>query len=289
MARARNIKPGIMANEHLAELSPLERLLFIYLWMLADREGRLEDRPKRIKAEALPYEVADVDAMLSRLGEKGFLTRYEVEGERYIQIASFTKHQRPHHNEAASEIPAMEEACTTTGESQDNQGEQDFQPREEALRSDSLIPDLLIPDSLIPDPSAPQPPEGAGAVAPTEKASSPYSAEFEEFWQEYPKRERAASKPDAWKAWKARLKQGVSAQNLITGAINYRKDQVAKGKVGTEFVKLPATFLGKGEHWKAYLGPQPSAPPSGQRSNFTDLPTHTPDMYQEAQDGRSDF
>ena len=49
MARSRNIKPSIMANEELAELEPLSRLLFIYLWMLADKAGRLEDRPKRIK------------------------------------------------------------------------------------------------------------------------------------------------------------------------------------------------------------------------------------------------
>lgn len=67
MARSRNIKPGIMANEDLAELDAMERLLFIYLWMLADREGRLEDRPKRIKAEALPYDSLDADQALNRI------------------------------------------------------------------------------------------------------------------------------------------------------------------------------------------------------------------------------
>jgi len=34
----------------------LARLLYPGLWMLADREGRLEDRPLRIKAEILPYD-----------------------------------------------------------------------------------------------------------------------------------------------------------------------------------------------------------------------------------------
>ena len=67
MARARNIKPGTMENESLAALSPLHRLLWIYLWMLADREGRLEDRAQRIKAKALPYDDADVDGMLRDL------------------------------------------------------------------------------------------------------------------------------------------------------------------------------------------------------------------------------
>ena len=53
MARARNIKPGFFDNETLGELPALTRLLFIGLWCLADREGRLQDRPKRIKKELL--------------------------------------------------------------------------------------------------------------------------------------------------------------------------------------------------------------------------------------------
>ena len=66
MARARNIKPAIMDNDDLAELAPLTRLLFVYLWMLADREGRLEDRPKRIAAQALPFDRnVDAGAMLA--------------------------------------------------------------------------------------------------------------------------------------------------------------------------------------------------------------------------------
>jgi len=43
--RSRNIKPGFFMNELLPEIELLGRLLFIGLWLLADREGRLEDRP----------------------------------------------------------------------------------------------------------------------------------------------------------------------------------------------------------------------------------------------------
>lgn len=39
MARARNIKPSFFKNEDLADLNPFDRLLFIGLWCLADREG----------------------------------------------------------------------------------------------------------------------------------------------------------------------------------------------------------------------------------------------------------
>jgi hypothetical protein len=64
MARARNIKPGFFLNDELAECEPLARLLFAGLWCIADREGRLEDKPKRIKVEILPYDDCDIDYLL---------------------------------------------------------------------------------------------------------------------------------------------------------------------------------------------------------------------------------
>lgn len=108
MARTRNIKPGFFTNEYLSELSPLARLLFIGLWCYADREGRLEDRPKRLKVDILPYDDCDIDELLNALANSPdkFILRYEVDGKRYIQIANFLKHQNPHIKEPASTIPA---------------------------------------------------------------------------------------------------------------------------------------------------------------------------------------
>ena len=50
MARSRNIKPGLFANELLGDADPIISLLFIGLWTIADKEGRLENRPKKIRA-----------------------------------------------------------------------------------------------------------------------------------------------------------------------------------------------------------------------------------------------
>lgn len=106
MARMRIVKPGFFANDALAELPALTRLLFIGLWCVADRAGRLEDRPKRIKAEVLPYDDGDVDTMLQALHESGFILRYSCDEHRYIQVVNFAKHQSPHIKEVASTIPA---------------------------------------------------------------------------------------------------------------------------------------------------------------------------------------
>ena len=106
MARSRNIKPAFFKNESLAELPCETRILFIGLWTLADREGRLEDRPKRIRAEIFPFDTFNVESMLNELQSFKFLARYEIDGIRFIQITNFVKHQDPHYKEKASEIPA---------------------------------------------------------------------------------------------------------------------------------------------------------------------------------------
>lgn len=107
MARSRNIKPGFFRNEILADLEPLTRILFAGLWTIADRAGRLEDRPKRIKADVLPYDECDINSMLDALAEKSFIARYKYGTAQYIQILHFTEHQNPHKNEAESIIPPM--------------------------------------------------------------------------------------------------------------------------------------------------------------------------------------
>jgi hypothetical protein len=114
MARARNVKPSFFTNDTLAELPALARLLFIGLWTLADREGRLEDRPKKIKAEVLPYDDCDADALLGALHGRGFILRYQVQEGRFIQVVKFAKHQNPHVREPASAIPAPDEHSAST-------------------------------------------------------------------------------------------------------------------------------------------------------------------------------
>ena len=110
MGRTRSIRPGFFLNEKLAEVEPLGRLLFAGLWTIADKRGRLEDRPRRIKAELLPYDDCDIDDLLNQLSTGGFIHRYIVNGERYIEIVNFEKHQHCPGSEAESTIPASNDA-----------------------------------------------------------------------------------------------------------------------------------------------------------------------------------
>jgi len=105
MARARNIKPGFFRNADLVELSFEARLLFIGLWTIADRAGRLEDRPKQIKMDVFPADNIDCEAILGQLEAINMIERYSHGGAKYIQVVTFTKHQNPHKDEKASTLP----------------------------------------------------------------------------------------------------------------------------------------------------------------------------------------
>ena len=151
MARARNIKPGFFRNADLVELHFEARLLFIGLWTLADREGRLEDRPKQIKMEIFPADSVDCDALLEQLAATGMVARYEVDGKRYLQVVNFTKHQNPHRDEKASTMPDQHGNIATPVQAPKKHGANTVQTpcNDDAdTVAIGLIPDSLIPDSM---------------------------------------------------------------------------------------------------------------------------------------------
>lgn len=93
-------------DEVLSEVPVEAQLLLAGLWTIADREGRLEDRPKRIKAQVFPYRDVDVERMLHTLHAVGRIRRYRSGGMACIQVADWARDQRPHVKEAASVIPS---------------------------------------------------------------------------------------------------------------------------------------------------------------------------------------
>jgi hypothetical protein len=106
--RARNLKPGFFKNEFLSECPFEARLLFAGLWCLADRAGRLEYRPKRIKAELFPFDEVNCAALVQVLCKYGLVRSYSVQGVEYLDIPTFSRHQNPHMNERQSVIPSYE-------------------------------------------------------------------------------------------------------------------------------------------------------------------------------------
>lgn len=142
--RARNLKPGFFSNEQLAEVSFAARILFAGLWCMADREGRLEHRPKRIKMQVFPADTLEVEPLIDELQDQTLVLMYEVSGSTYLWIPGFAKHQRPHPKESASTLPPYpdEKACS------DGSGQGSLLTPMEGGGNPS---DILNPSSLNPD------------------------------------------------------------------------------------------------------------------------------------------
>jgi hypothetical protein len=218
MARARNIKPSLFKNEVLGVADPILTILFQSLWCLADREGRLEDRPLRIKAETFPYrEGLDINGYLTELERLEFIERYVVDGLAIIQVINFSKHQNPHKTEKDSELPKKpikSNGCSLTVKDTLNNG---------TSRADSL---LLIPDSLNID-------------SLKDTRADALDDGFDEFWNYYPKKVGKDKAKTEWNKKKPKIDD-------VLNALKWQKDseQWDKG-----FIPNPATYLSQGR-WK---------------------------------------
>lgn len=224
------MKPDFFDDEDMAEHTFWIRLLYQGLWVIADKAGRLEDRPARIKAKIFPYDKVNVEDGLNKLAEPKkhspnhppFIVRYEINGEKYIQILNFKKHQSPHHTERESEIPAFNGDLTVK------------ERLEKGNRGDAQE---SYPRTMNHEPE-------------NQDGQNNIDAEFTEFWGAYPIKE---GKADALKAFRTLRKSGVSLDAIaagFNGYMDYLKHERMKNNFDRR-PKLAATFL-RNDRWKEF-------------------------------------
>lgn len=214
MARARNIKPAFFQNEDLAELKPIERLAFIAMWTVADFKGCIEYRAKRLKIQLLPYDNCDIELIVNNLEQSRFITTYSVNGQSYIKILNFEKHQNPHPNEkkSGSDIPDIDKNDNSISNLQNIMINHD---QDGSNRADSLIP---ITDTLNP--------------LPTKK----HVDSFDDFWKAYPKKVGKDKAITAWSKKKPPLIEVLEALQW----------QVISEQWKSGYIPNPATYINDG-------------------------------------------
>lgn len=229
MSRSRNVKPGFFKNENLAECTPWARLCFVGLWTMADREGRLEDRPRRIKGELFAYDNVEVEPLLQELEKWQFIIRYEAGGMNLIQVAQFTKHQNPHHREMASVLPAPT-GYTPEPEAEDPMHEPKASGLPEAGPTCEGGSAVLIPDSgfLIPDSGFLKPKEEAQT---RKRATPPARPEgvTEQTWNDWLQLRRAKKAPVTQTVLES---AGKEAQSIGWSLEKFLVEWVSRGSQG---------------------------------------------------------
>jgi len=213
VARARNLKPGFFRNADLVELPYEARLMFAGLWTIADREGRMEDRPKQIKMEIFPADTIDCDALLNMLQSAGMIERYSVENKNYIQVVNFSKHQNPHRDEKPSVIPCKHSASTVQAQCNEDAGTMGI-----GLNPYSLIPSSLNPSSLTPETGLPSKDLPAPSAQAAKKATR-----LPADWQ----------LPKAWGEWALSEKPVLTVEDVRLMADMFRDHWLANASRAT--------------------------------------------------------
>lgn len=209
MARIRTVKPELFKHEELFELEKTSklpiRISFIGLFTCCDREGRFKWRPRSLKLDVIPYDDCDFSRVLDALMTRGFVVKYEVNGEEFGHIPSFNKHQVINNRESESELPNPSTGlildASSTREARDDHAPLGERKGKEGKEYDETS--------------------------------------FLEFWYAYPKK---TSKPDALKAWK-KIAPDDELKAKIIDAVNVAKQSKDWTKDEGQFIPYPATWL----------------------------------------------
>ncbi len=221
MSRIRTIKPEFFTSEDIVSLTPLARLFYVSLWCEADREGRLEWKPRTFKMRYLPADDCDVVALGDELIEMGLVRLYEVDGKTYAVIPQFTRHQVINNREQESDLPEpprVKDACVTR-----ESGRKEGKERKEGN---------------------------------TRAASIDDDVGFASFWSAFPNKK---AKQDAFKAW-SKLKPCDALQASILKAVEIQRQGEDWRKEGGRFIPHPATWL-NGRRWEDSTSQDPAENP----------------------------
>ncbi len=105
MARIRTIKPQFYDDIKIGRLSRDARYLYIALWVFADDVGVVNGDTIWLKSKVFPYDqiqIKQFEDWISELVRHGFIRLLSHDGERFLYLPNFTRHQvinRPNYNE----------------------------------------------------------------------------------------------------------------------------------------------------------------------------------------------
>lgn len=109
MAEKRMVSKSISISEKVNLLPDMfDMLLFTWLIPHTDDFGRLTGSPAKVKALVVPMldkSIKDVDRSLTELHKADLIEWYEIDGNKYIQIVNFERHQTGLHKRTLSKIP----------------------------------------------------------------------------------------------------------------------------------------------------------------------------------------
>jgi hypothetical protein len=239
MARIRTIKPEMWTDERLTECSLSTRLMFIGLLNFADDNGNMTYSAKRIKMQIFPADNIDTQPMIDELLTHGMLIEYSVNGEKFLNIKGFKKHQlinRP----SKTSIPEpnfSEHSLNTHGVLTDGM---EGNGRE---RSNTPLP----PDGGGEDFEKPENQPKTENSNPEKQKKEVEPSGFAEFWNTWPTNDRKQAKGKCLAAWKKASAERDAAK--VCAHVEGLKGSRDWQKNGGEFIPAPLVYLNQ-KRWE---------------------------------------
>jgi len=247
MARIRSVKPEFCHSEAIVGLPRDVRLHFILLWTYADDFGRGKDEPRIIKGAIWPMDddvTADMVAdWQDQLHKAGRITRYEVDGRRFFVITNWMEHQKPNRR-TDSKLPGPDQGIQVDAVQAQCKSSADAVQMQRDCPAVVVGGDVEVEGEVVGD-HRPEPCTALALVTddlPTATPpNSPYPADFEEWWQVYP---RKTGKGAAAKAYRKARRQIPSGSLLAALDLH----AAAWATVDEQFIPHPATWLNEARY-----------------------------------------
>lgn len=247
MSRIRSIGPGILEDEKVAALSDAEFRVFVAMISVADDYGNLRASAGYLLGKiwwcrdtvvTLPGQCLDT------LQRVGLIELYSVNGQQFAHLRGWEKHQSVQHP-GKSWVPFPDGSFKESSRHKSLSPNEKEKEKEKIEREDSL---LVI----------------AGTATKRVNGGLPYSPDFLEFWNAYPKHR---AKESAWKAWRSvdpPIEKVLLALVWQTISLDWKKQN-------GEFIPLPGSYI-RGRRWE---DEPPKTKPSQPIPEPEKLPTMT--------------
>jgi len=241
MARIRTIKPDFWTSEKVVNCLPMARLMFIGIWNFCDDNGVFAGGAKALKMRVLPGDdltTTEIDELKQQLIDSGLLREYSVNGKNYIIVVGWAKHQK---------INKPQDSSNPTPEELEKLSKKIPQQKQDITTNSVNAPGTLPECSG--NATGRKGKESIGKDSNTTASASPDAMcdlddQIDKLFQIYPNRAGGNPKARALKALNARLREGISYDQIIEGVIRYARFIKAEDKQDTQYVMQAATFLG---------------------------------------------
>lgn len=220
----RIIKESICTSNTLAKISADAERLFWRIVVRSDDYGLYYGDARILTSMCFPLSPPKISAVrgwLNELSECGLVCFYISDNKQYLKVVNWDKHQQIRANKSKFPLPQAKECDYNQLQSDD-------------INCNQLQSDVPVFDNVSVSDIRIRKRHNA------RQQQCEYAAEFEAFWQAYP---RKTEKQKAYRTWKTRCKEGLTTEDLVMAAKNYAAFCISQG-TEQKYIKHPATFLG---------------------------------------------